>query len=362
MKSMRNSKLLLLCTGALMGTSSLACSSSAGTGTPATGDDQQRQAVTTGMHDALATEIATFLKASQDLQTAAPTTAGRGWDATDAAAITAMKDAWTRVRKSYERIEGAIAPLFQEFDFAVDARYDDYLGELKGAGDMNLFDDQGVTGQHGIERVIYSDSIPPYVVEFESKLPGYAPASFPKTETEAADFKAKLCGKLAFDITTLQGEWTPAKIDLATAFQGLVALMNEQREKVNLAATQEEEWRYSQRTLADLHDNLDGTINAYNLFKPWILSKAEGPAIDATVRAGFDSLKTTYNQFAGDAIPQPPATWSSQNPTEADKQSDFGKLFVAVQESVDPAKPGSVVDGMNKAAKALGFPEFVEEP
>jgi iron uptake system component EfeO len=359
MKHMRFSQPLAL---SLIAVSSLACSSSTGTTPPASGDDQQKQAVTTGMHDTLATEIATFLKASQDLQAAAPTTTGRGWDATDAAAITAMKDDWKAVRKSYERIEGAIAPLFQEFDFAVDARYDDYLGELNGTGDMNLFDDQGVTGQHGIERVIYSDSIPTYVVEFENKLPGYQPAAFPKTETEATDFKVKLCGKLVADITTLQSEWTPARIDLATAFQGLVALMNEQREKVNLAATQEEESRYSQRTLADLHDNLDGTINAYNLFKPWILSKPEGAAIDATVQAGFDSLKATYGLFPGDAIPQPPATWSSQNPTDADKQSDFGKLFVAVQEAVDPAKPGSVVDGMNKAAKALGFPEFVEEP
>ena len=236
------------------------------------------------MHDTFATEIATFLKASQDLQAAAPTPAGRGWDATqDAAAIAAMKDAWKRFAS---RTSASKGPLRHCFSSSISRRRTlrRYLVALKGAGDTNLFDDQGVIGQHAIERIIFSAEIPTYVVDFEKALPGYAPAAFPATEQEAADFKAKLCGKLVSDITTLQSDWKPAAIDSATAFQGLVALMNEQREKVNLAATQQEESRYAQRTLADLHDNLAGTVNAYNLFKPWILSKADGAAIDASVQ------------------------------------------------------------------------------
>src|SRR3954451_7918483 len=109
-------------------------------------DADYRAAVTTGMHDALATEIATFLQASKELQSAAPEPSGRGWDAAaDAKQIAAMKEAWVRVRSASERIEGAIAPLFPEVDYAVDPRYDDFLSQLGAAGDPDLFDDQGVT-------------------------------------------------------------------------------------------------------------------------------------------------------------------------------------------------------------------------
>jgi iron uptake system component EfeO len=337
------------------------CSSS-----PAASEDY-RDTVTTGMHDSLATDIAEFLAASQDLENAAPTPAGRGWDATeDAQAIAAMKDAWIRVRAAYERIEGAIAPLFPEIDYAVDARYDDFLTQLAGAGDQNLFDDQGVTGQHAIERILYSDTIPAHVVQFEAAQPGYVPATFPKTEGEAADFKNKLSAKLVSDIIALQSEWQPSKIDVGGAFQGLISLMNEQREKVNKASTQEEESRYAQRTLADLHDNLEGTVKIYALFQPWLISKSnpdksmDGPSTDGNIQTGFASLRTTYAAFPGDAIPQPPPTWSSQNPTAADLQSDFGKLFTAIQVAVDPAKEGSIVSEMNRAATILGFPQFVE--
>jgi iron uptake system component EfeO len=333
-------------------------------------DAPYRSAVTAGMHDLLAKNIDTFLEAATDLQNAAPKTVARGWtDVQDAQAIAAMTDAWRSVRSGYEQIEGAIAPLFPEIDYAIDARYDDFLSLLGHEGDAYLFDDQGVTGQHAVERILYSESIPAHVVDFEKALPGYQAAAFPATEQEAADFKNLLCGKLVSDIADLKSQWSPSKIDLGGAFQGLISLMNEQLEKVNKAATQEEESRYSQRTLADLRDNLAGTKTAYHLFQPWLQAKSnhedpllDGPTIDSKITANFETLRTLYDRYPGDAIPAPPATWSSENPSPQDLETDFGRLFTAVLQAVDRARAGSIVDQMNQAAKVMGFPEFTEKP
>ena len=332
-------------------------------------DAEYRADVTRGMHDSLALEITDWKKAATDLVNAAPSPSGRGWDATmDATAIAGMKDAWKRIRVPYEHIEGAIAPLFPETDFATDARYDDFLTELKGKGDDNPFDGEGVTGQHAIERILYSDTLPSYVVTFESQLPGYAPARYPANETEASDFKNKLAARLVTDIEGLDQEWRTVAIDLGGAYQGLVALMNEQAEKVNKASTQEEESRYAQRTLADLRANLDGTVKIYNLFQPWIVTKGgsdpatSGAEVDKKIQAGFDRLRVVYADTPGDAIPQPPADWSSIHPTPQNLETPFGKLFSAVQEAVDPEKEGSLVHQMNTAAALLGFDVFTPEP
>jgi iron uptake system component EfeO len=349
-----------VCLGILLlaGVTASGCSSSA----DGTSDASYRAEVTKGMHDSLALEIADWKKAAADLANFAPVTSGRGWDATqDAQAIANMKEAWKRVRVAYEHIEGVIAPLFPETDFVTDARYDDFLIELKGQGDDNAFDSEGVTGQHAIERILYADAIPPYVVEFESKLPGYKPARFPANETEASDFKNKLCARLISDIVGLESEWQPVKIDLSGAYTGLIALMNEQGEKVNKAATQEEESRYANRTLADLHANLEGTVEIYDLFQPWIVSKS-GSANDKNIQSGFGQLRTAYGETPGEAIPQPPSTWSSIHPTPQDLATPFGKLFSAVREAVDPEKEGSIVQEMNNAAKLLGFEVFTPEP
>lgn len=348
-----------VCLGILLlaGVTASGCSSSADDS-----DASYRAEVTKGMHDSLALEIADWKKAATDLANLAPVTSGRGWDkAQDAQAIADMKEAWKRVRVAYEHIEGAIAQLYQETDFAVDARYDDFLVDLKGKGDDNAFDGEGVTGQHAIERILYADVIPPYVVAFESKLPGFEAARFPADETEASDFKNKLCARLVSDIAGLETDWKTVHIDLAGAYTGLVALMNEQGEKVSKAATQEEESRYASRTLADLRANLDGTVKIYDLFQPWIVSK-NGSATDENIQSGFDRLRTAYGETPGEAIPQPPSTWSSIHPTPQDLATPFGKLFSAVQEAVDPEKEGSVVQEMNNAAKLLGFDVFTPEP
>jgi iron uptake system component EfeO len=340
-----------------------ACSSDGG-GDSSTGTSYEKQVVT-GMHASIAVELEDLHAAAVELQKAAPDGA---WDGTaDAESITSMKKAWQKCRVAYEHVEGAVAPLFEGIDASIDARYDDFLTSLGGKGDDDLFDGEGVTGMHAIERVLFSDATPSLVIDFEKTLPGYVPAAFPATSDEAAEFKSGLLQKLIDDTAQVQTEWKPAAIDVGTAFQGLISLMNEQREKVNKAASGEEESRYSQMTLFDLRNNLEGTQKVYEIFEPWVLSKKsddankDGATIDASVLDGMKTLETLYAGYDGDAVPPPPATWSSDAPTAKDLDSPFGKLYSEVLASVDPADSASVVSQMNDIADLLGFPAFKEE-
>jgi iron uptake system component EfeO len=337
-----------------------ACSSDDSKDTGA--DAMYQQEVVTGMHDSLLTDVQALHTAAVALKAAAPTPTDRGWVTTqDAAAITAMTNAWLDARGAYERTEGALAPLFPDIDAAIDARYEDFLEGVPG-GDQDLFDNEGVTGMHAIERILFVSKTPPSVVEVESSLPGYKLAAWPANPAEALAFKNELCEQLVIDTQSLADQWEQqTTFDLAGAFNGLISLMNEQREKVNKAASQEEESRYAQRTLADLRQNLAGTKRIYALFQEWLLSKSNGATIDADIESSFSSLDTAYKGLTGDAIPEPSATWSAENPSAADLQTPFGKLYSAVQTAVDPNISGSAVDGMNRAARALGFPELVEE-
>lgn len=328
-------------------------------------DAEQRAAAVGKMHDALAADLQDLVDAAGAIQSSAPTPPDRGWDAAlDEAQIDAMRASWIKARTAYEHVEGALAPLFPNVDYAIDARYDDFLADLIGEGDPDLFDDEGVTGMHAIERVLFSDMIPPNVVALETSLPGYVAAAFPATAAEAASFKAKLCAKLVADVKDLQAQWQPANIDASIAFAGLVSLMNEQLEKVQKASSGEEESRYSQRTMADLRDNLAGTKIAYAAFQPWLLSKKssdptrDGATIDAAILAGLAKLEAAYAKVADASIPTPPDTWSAENPTAADLMTAFGQLFQAVDAAVDPVDPASVVSQMNNAAKTLGLMTF----
>jgi iron uptake system component EfeO len=320
--------------------------------TPPPGPEQ----VAAAMQASIAADLTDLVAAAKDLQTAAPTPSGRGWNPTDdAAAVTAMKAAWRRTRIAYEHVEGALAPIFPDLDVSMDARYDDYLAILGAAGDPDAFDDQGATGMHSIERILYSDQIRPEVVAFESNLPGYGPAAFPATAADAVEFKTKLVQRLIDDATSLKAQWTPANVDIDAAFQGLIDLMNEQHEKVTKAATGEEESRYSQMTLFDLRNNLDGTQAIYDLFQPWLRTKANGPAVDAKITDDMNALGTLYDSFAGDEIPSPPTTWSSDDPSQADLQTPFGMLFTRVNAAVDADSSTSIVGQMTQAATILGL-------
>ena len=314
--------------------------------------------VVASMHDSIIDDLDALVVAARNLQAAAPT---RAWNATrDAFAIDDMREAWKRTRVAYEHVEGATAPLFGDLDARLDARYDDFLAELGPGGDTNLFDASGVTGMHGIERILFAPTIRVEVIAFESDLPGYQEARFPQTDDEAIAFKTMLVQKLIEDATSLRNQWQPAAIDIGAAYQGLVGLMNEQAEKVNLAATGEEESRYANITLFDLRNNLDGTQKIYQLFRDWIHSKPDGNEPDAAIVSRLAALESLYVSLLASGFPPVPDDWSSDAPTPANLATPFGMLWKAVHDAVDPSASGSIVFEMNRIAVLLGFPQFVE--
>lgn len=322
-------------------------------------DDLHRSRAEAGMKEQLQTQVTAFHVAALELERAAPLPTDRGWDAQrDAPAISAMRSSWTRARTAYELVEGALAPLFPQSDLATDARYDDALASLGPAGDAAPFDAQGVTGVHAIERILWSNSVPSEVLAFEKSLPGYRPAAAPATAAEARAFKAELAHQLVADVADLKAQLAPLELDVAFVFRGLIDLTREQLEKVDRAATGREESRYAQTTLRDLRANRDGCLAAYKLFQPWLAARNR-QVLDAKVLAGFERLRIAYDALPGDALPRPPAGWSSLEPRAEQRETPFGKLFTVVQHETDDADPSSLAGSLMQVADALALPKAV---
>jgi iron uptake system component EfeO len=320
-------------------------------------DADFRAEVAASMHTAMTQNLADMVRAARELQTAAPI---RGWNVvTDAPAINKMRDAWKRVRIAWEQVEGAIAPMFNDLNITMDSRYEDFLLAPGTHGDPYLFDANGVIGMHAVERILFAPVTRPEVVTFEIALPGYRQAAYPATDNEAIAFKTQLVQRLIDDASLLASSWKPEDVDIAAAYQGMVDLMNEQQDKVRLAAKGAEESRYSNITLADLRNNVTGTHQAYDLFREWIHSKSSATSSDQQVQDQFSSLKNAYAVTPGESLPAAPPGWNPGNPT---LDSDFGKLWQQVHNSVDPDSRGSVVFEMNRIADLLGLTGITEPP
>lgn len=293
-------------------------------------------------------QLEALLKASKALQAAAPAPDDDGWNADDdEAAVDKMRAAWGDARDAYERIEGSIAILFMELDISTDERYD---GFIEGEPDENLFDGEGVTGMHAIERILWAGEHPESVVEFESGLDGYKEAAFPKNEDEATDFKTKLAKRLVDDVTEMRDQFEPKVLDAATAFGGVIGSMEEQIEKVTAAASAEDESRYAERTLDDMRANLEGGIAVYEAFRPWVRADA-GDDVDEDIQAAFDRLEQAYEDIDGAAIPAPPDDFNALEPTEDQLDTPYGKLFAVLEEEADLERESSLV-GLMVAARA----------
>lgn len=295
-------------------------------------------------------ELDALHASARAIQTAAPDLAGWSAGETDA-----LQAAWKDARIAYEHVEGAIAVLFPDLDFATDERYDGFLAE---GPDDAPFDDQGVIGVHAVERIAWADAIPAEVVAFEEGLPGYTAARFPATEAEAGDFAELLCGRLVDDVGAMVDGFAPVALDSAAAFRGVIGSMEEQAEKVNLAGAGQDESRYAQHTLADMRANLAGAETVYAAFQPWVLATDGGDALDADILAGFARVEAAYAAIPGEAVPPVPATWNPDAPTEADLATPYGQLWAVIIVEADPSVAGSLVERLTAAADLLGIPQL----
>ncbi|WP_437931531.1 imelysin family protein [Sorangium sp. So ce291] len=324
---------------------------------PLTAADHEAQAVLE-VKALIQTNLDDLASAAAALQAAAPEPDKDGWSAAaDTDAVDAMKAEWKRARRAYEHVEGAIAVVFRELDVSTDARYDAFID---ASPDADLFDGEGVTGVHAIERILWSDSIPPAVVAFESGLgESYSAAAFPATEAEAKAFKRGLCARLVADTKRMQSDFRGLALDAPSAFRGVIGSILEQVEKVAKAATGEEESRYAQYTLADMRANVEAGRLTYEAFQPWLFSKeGDAAAVDQAVLDGFQRLDQAYAALPGDALPPVPGMWSSEDPTAAQLQTPFGQLFSRVRSESDDTVEGSLASSMVQAAALLGIPEL----
>ena len=309
----------------------------------------------TAVRNEINTQLVTLEQATRDIQAAAPAADADGWNATsDAAAVTRMREAWGRARVAYEHIEGALAVLFPELDRSIDARYDDFIST---APDTNLFDNQGVTGMHAVERILWADSIPAHVVTFESSLPGYVAASFPRTQAEAAAFRDQLVQRMIDDAGQFRAQFgTVRELDSASAYRGVIGSIEEQVEKINKAATSEEESRYAQYTLADMRANLDGARRTFEAFRPWLEHETGGMALAQQIDARFQAVSAQYAALTGDALPAVPDGYDPDMPSAAHAATPYGQLRALLVTESDPDATGSVVALMNQAASMMGIP------
>lgn len=305
----------------------------------------------------IASELENLNKAAVAIQEAAPEPDEDGWNVTDDEdAVTAMREEWKKARSSYEQIEGAIAVLFPDYDASTDERYD---GFIETDADDNLFDGEGVTGVHALERILWAEAHPENVVEFESALPNYVVASFPTTEDEARDFVEGLTQRLIDDTAAMVTQFEPLALDAPSAFRGVIGSLQEQTEKLALATTGEDESRYAQYTLGDMRANAKGGRKIFDAFVPWLESNGEeDKTLAADINTAFNGLEAYYEGLEGDAIPAVPASWDPEDPSEDDLATEYGKLYTYVGAAADAEQDDSLVKLMLEAADSLGIAEL----
>ena len=296
------------------------------------------------------------------LQAAAPDADADGWNATDdAAAVAAMKAQWKKARLSYERVEGAIAVLFPDLDESTDQRYDGFH-ESTAFTDDNLFDGEGVTGVHAVERILFSDEIPDNVVAFEEGVVGarYVAPSFPTTEQQADDFKNGLMQRLVDDTATMRDQFADVDLALEAAYRGVLGSVQEQFEKVRLAGDGSDESRYAQHTLADMRANLEGGLAIFESFDGMFDAKDGAEDVHDAIHEAFERVDARYAALDGDAIPAVPATWNPDDPSADDAATAYGSLFLFLQQETNPADADSFVSVFNEGGDMLGIPQLAE--
>lgn len=277
-----------------------------------------------------------------------------GWSLeTDRDAVLAMRAAWRRARLAYERVEGAIAILFPETDAAVDGRFE-HEAELRR--DEAPFDGLGFVGMHALERILWSDAIPPAVQRFERPLRGYTEPRTPATADEAGAFRDGLCMRLVRDVRAMESALAPVALDPATAWRGIVGSIEEQAEKVRLGSTGEDESRYAAHTLADMRANLEGGRAVLAAFGPMLEAHPDAAARRAELDARLAVLERAYAEAGEDALPPVPEGFDPDAPSEAHLATPYGRLHALLSDTTDPRVPGSLAALLRATGEAMGIP------
>ena len=310
---------------------------------------------TLDVKDYLTREMIALERAGRELREAAPAPDADGWNARDDAdAVQRMRSAWGRMRDAYEHIEAGVVVLFPETDVAIDGRFETFA---EGGRDRDPFDGDGVTGMHAVERILWADSVSPQVLAFERSLREgavfFAP-SFPRDARAATAFRDGLVRRLLADIAAMRAAFAPLALDPAAAYRGVVSSMREQHEKVDLAATAEEESRYARRTLADMRANLAGGRALLACFRPRLRAaghEAEAAALDARLA----EINARYDALPGDTLPPVPEGWNPDAPTPAHRATPYGALHGFLGAEADPDRAGSLAARMVRAGQLLGI-------
>jgi len=136
----------------------------------------------------------------------------------------------------------------------------------------------------------------------------------------------------------------------------VIGSMNEQLEKVTLAATAEDESRYAQRTLDDMRANLEGGEKVYAAFRDWTIEDS-GEETDEKIQAGFESIAKAYAEIKGQAIPTPPEDFDVDEPSEADLATPYGKLYGLLSTETDIENDDALIRVMTDAADDMELEE-----
>jgi len=297
-------------------------------------------------------EIEALAHAADDLRAAAPEPDEDGWSiAHDRASVDAMRRAWRRARIAYEHVEGAIAILFPETDAAIDGRFE---REAELRIDARPFDANGFVGMHAIERILWSDAIPPPVLAFETPLLGFVPARTPSSAEEARAFRDELCAHLVRQVRAMQEALGPVALDDATAWRGIEGSIEEQSEKVLLGTTGQDESRYAAITLADMRANLEGARAVLDAFAPMIAAHPEAAAHRAQIDADLVALQHAYASD-GDALPDAPMSFDPDAPSAADLATPYGQLFAILSRATSAREEGTLAWHLRAAGLAMGI-------
>ena len=261
-------------------------------------------------------ELVIWYNAAVALRAAAPTPDADGWnDQADAAAVNAMKTQWAGTRDAYERIEGAIAVLFPDYDVSTDERYDGFLSDT--GPDNDLFDEHGRhrRPRHrahpvGRPRARRRGRVRSGAARLRRRQLPHQHDSGDRVPRRSGDAPGDRRAGCADDVRAVDAR-----------HRGGVPrrdrLDQEQVEKTTLAADGEDESRYAQHTLADMRSNLAGGMNTYDAFRDWVRSEAGGTALDTDILAGFDRVSALYARSAATRCRRcrPASTRTRRRPT-----------------------------------------------